>query len=102
MKVRETYINATKGHRFGDSGGWIDAHADTVGGAFRAARAEFGRCVGKVYVDTTGGGAKQVGWVFQKRMRYDDDPKDSYLREVWVEVAESVVVPEEVVRYAEM
>lgn len=90
LKVRETYLNETKGYVFGESE-VMDAYAETTGEVFRNAQEEFGRCVSKMYRDVAEGPPIQVGWVFQKRMTYEDSRRpfaenDYYLREVWVEV----------------
>lgn len=90
LKIRETYVNETKGHQFGQSE-VMDAYADTVGELFRDMQEEFGRCISKMYRDVAGRPPIQVGWVFQKRMVYEDARRpytenDYYLREVWVEV----------------
>jgi hypothetical protein len=62
-----------------------------VGDIFRCSQREHGRCVGKVYVDNpesdlqgdAGGTAIQCGWIFVKRMKYDDC-NETYLMETWV------------------
>jgi len=54
-----------------------------VGDIFRHSQKEFGRCVSKVYQDTPDG-MIALGWVFQKRMQYEDDTSKSYIHEVWV------------------
>lgn len=66
----------------------IETGSETKGELYRECVREFGRCTGKVYVDTKTG-TKQRGWVFVKRMKYEDS-KDVYLREVWVTVHESL------------
>lgn len=85
--IKEVFINRTLNARFGDSG-VIESHCDTPGEVYKACRAEYGRCVSKVYIDTKDGGTKSIGWVFLKRMKYEDarsnKPEDYYLREVWV------------------
>ena len=53
-----------------------------VGDIFRYSQKEFGRCVSKVYLDTDDG-VKQIGWVFQKRERYEDS-KETFIHETWV------------------
>lgn len=90
LYVSESYVNATKGYEFGESGPQ-EAYTDDPGELFRALRREYGRCIGKVYVDDRSGDpalVRAVGWVFVKRMRYEDarpgDPDPTYLREVWV------------------
>src|SRR5262245_42077760 len=91
MKIKEDYVNATEGYGYGDS--MIDL-ADTIfdpesptliGDIFQASQKEYGRCISKVYVDFKDKTRPpiQVGWVFQKRVKYEDS-KDTYLREVWV------------------
>lgn len=66
-----------------------DAGDVTVKRLFRLCAKEYGRCIGKIYVDTKDGETKAVGWVFQKRERYTDC-KDTYIHETWVEVAKEV------------
>lgn len=95
MKMKETFINQTKGYRFGDND-WYEPYTDNVGKLFRSLQKEYGRCVSKVYRDTKD---KTItcGWVFEKRMKYEDargnDPdRDYYTREVWVEIAKDAEV----------
>lgn len=100
LQIKESYVNQTKGYRYGDSG-WYETWTDNTAKLFRTLQQEFGRCMGKIYRDgllLPNGEHKPVGWVFEKRMKYDDarghDPeKDFYIREVWVEVRE--VAPQE-------
>lgn len=86
--IQETFINETKGYQFGH-GPWIDSECETTGELFRQLSREYGRCISKVYV----GEGKPVGWVFEKRMEYDDayrieDKRERvYLRHVWVSVS---------------
>jgi len=54
----------------------------TVGDIFRASQKEHGRCVSKVYQDTNDG-VIAVGWVFQKREKYEDS-KETFIHETWV------------------
>lgn len=108
-EVKETYINRTDNVRFGDSGGWIPALATSRAELFLDCQKEYGRCIGKVYVDEkvfSGCAAfgvivppkyvtREVGWVFEKNMVYEDmqyrkprRKEDIYRREVWVEYRE--------------
>lgn len=87
--ISETFVNATQGYRFGDSEPY-ETYADDCGQLFRDMQREYGRCRGRMYIDSAEG-IKAVGWVFEKRMRYEDardnDPeRDYYLREVWVAI----------------
>jgi len=72
---------------------------DLEGGAlYRAHERAHGRCTGRVYVDrkhavmsdpTSGAFAFEampVGWVFVKRLPFDDTPRRSYLHETWITV----------------
>ena len=81
--VRETYINATEGYRFGESDVY-ETEYDNLGELYHSLRRAHGRCTGRVYIDTEGK-TLTIGWVFIKRTRYED-VNDMYLREVWVEV----------------
>lgn len=65
----------------------LDEH-ELRGELYRHALREYGRCTGKVYVDTDDG-AKAVGWVFVKREHYSEP----YLCTTWV-------MPERVTRAA--
>ena len=69
--------------------GWYETFAETPGELFRANMREYGRCTGKVYVDDAEGKAHPVGWVFQKRIEYQDAHRLSagektYLQDTWV------------------
>ena len=63
----------------------------SLGELFKGLQLDYGRCVSKVYRDRKDSPPIQVGWVFQKRVEYDDCPGESYIREVWVEV--SLIAP---------
>lgn len=91
LMTSETYVNVTEGYQFGSTDRPIEQLAESVGELFRDMQQEFGRCIGKMYRDLADGGVIQVGWVFQKRMTYEDSrrpytERDFYTREVWVEV----------------
>jgi hypothetical protein len=83
--VNETYIDATRGGMIGESEVFESYH-ETPGEVFRSCQKEYGGCVSAVYVDTKDGGTQRVGWVFQKRIAYEDarTKEDTYIREVWV------------------
>jgi hypothetical protein len=91
LMVRESHVNQTKGYRIGDDFDY-EAHTDNKGKLFRYMQREYGRCTSKVYVDTKEG-TKTIGWVFVKKMEYDDWRPTMrgdryYVREVWVTVWE--------------
>lgn len=93
LQIRETYVNQTRMCEFGRSE-WFEPFTDNVGKLFRALQREYGRCTGRSYrdlgQDDTQAPTVWTGWVFEKRMRYEDArgkrPDDYYIREVWVEV----------------
>lgn len=84
LYISETYVNATKGQQFGESGVYETFTSDK-GELYRSLVREFGRCTGRVYVDREGKPPQTVGWVFLKRCNYEDTG-EPYLREVWVTV----------------
>ena len=88
--IQEDYIDATdpeKPVRCGDSGDVYETWTDDLGDLYRSLVREYGRCTGSVYIDRTDGTTVKVGWVFQKRVKYDQGD-GSYLRETWVTVHE--------------
>ena len=91
--ISESFIDATKGHRFGDNEPYQTSYCST-GALYKALQSEYDRCVSKVYVDTKSGEATAIGWVFEKRLEYEDAYRISdknervYTREVWVTVME--------------
>lgn len=54
----------------------------TTGEIFAEMRSQYGRCTSKVYIDTDDG-PRAIGWVFQKRAKYDDS-EETYLQETWI------------------
>jgi hypothetical protein len=89
LLVHVTRVNETRGDCFYDEHEPVEPDT-TNGDIFRLARAEYGRCTGRVYVDTEDG-ARAIGWVFEKRERYTDDG-NVYLAATWI-VPERVVEP---------
>ena len=84
LEIRETYINETRGHRIGETD-WYEPFTDDMGALFRSLQREYGGCVSRVYRDVKGALPLTVGWVFNRRERYEDDERATYLRAVWVE-----------------
>lgn len=82
--IQESYVNATKGYRFGDSDVYESCYSFAeIGKLFRFCQREYGACKSAVYVDTPGDKATRIGWVFGRRERYEDTG-EPYTREVWV------------------
>lgn len=84
--VNEEWLDTKRNLWIGESGVY-ETCMDTPGEVFRACQREHGRCVSKMYVDRESG-AVPIGWVFVKRIPYDDAPRESFLRETWVSLHE--------------
>lgn len=83
--VNETYVNDTEGHGLGDSE-WYETFTPDLGTLYRSIRKEYGGTVATMYRDNPEGPPVKVGWVFFKRVKYED-VAETYLRAVWVEVS---------------
>ena|SRR5689334_7804257 len=94
--AKADYVDETRGLRYGDEPA-SETFTDDRGELYRHCVREYGRCTGRVYVDErqADGTSKPraVGWVFVKRVEYDDADrrhlkgKDrTFLRSVWVTV----------------
>ena len=92
MQVELVGVNRTEGYRLGKHIELVEG--ETAGEVYRELVGRFGRCTGKVFVDTADGDARHVGWVFVKRAEYDDTPREFFTRETWASVVERV--PEQV------
>jgi len=86
LYVQETYVDETREAIFGESSAQ-EAFTDNVGELFRSCQREYGRCVSRVYVDRLDGTSVAIGWVFSKKMQYED-AKKFYVRSVWVTLYE--------------
>ncbi len=91
--ITEKYINRNKGHIYSNVD-WHETQFDDS--QLRDLLKSFSKTLGRVrsmWRDKPSGGRHQVGWVFEKRVEYEDAPKTkparerTYLREVWVEVS---------------
>lgn len=81
--IQETYLNEDRGHIVGETGVYETSY-DDKGSLYHAMVKEYGRCTGKMYIDTKEG-AKTIGWVFTKRIGYSNS-KDTYLQSTWISV----------------
>ena len=87
--LRESSVNATEGHMIGEDSQPIEdtifADVDNLRGElYHFGLREYGRCIGKVYVDAEDG-VRHVGYVFQSRRKYEDCD-ETYLHETWLSV----------------
>ena len=85
MFIKETHVNRSKNY-WVDEPSFTEVSEETIGGIFRSCQKYFGRCIGKIYIDTKTG-TKSLGWVFLRKEKYDDC-KERYLHETWVELHE--------------
>lgn len=115
IEVYETYINSTQRVQFGSTDRFVPSYATSPGELFRDCQKEYGACISRMYRDTRTLVQRgrvafgvivpdtykyetvPVGWVFRKRMRYEDArpcygryrEQDYYIRDVWVEWREA-------------
>lgn len=97
--ISEVFIDKSQGCRVGETEPYEPRFFNNIGLLFRSLQREYGRCVSKVRVDKPNGGAKVVGWVFERYMGYQDvrptDLVKFYIQEVWVTLHDA---PDTVVR----
>lgn len=99
--IRETFVDQSQHAQIGET----DVHEtrfDRRGSLFLSLQKEYGHCVSKVYVDRPNGKAKAIGWVFVKRLQYEDTdrygrPAEYYMQEVWIEIHKRM--PKKTVKY---
>ena len=96
MKIIARGINRTENYRLYDD--YVIDVDDlylgddpSIGEIYREMQREYGRCVSKMYKDLAnneqGHAYVQIGWVFEKRVKYDDS-KETFLQETWVSLAD--------------
>jgi len=81
MLIQEQWIDRTRNCGNGETEPY-EAFTDEPGKLYRSCLKEYGRCTGKIYIDTPDG-AKAIGWVFLKRAKYDDC-NETFLLETWI------------------
>ena len=79
--IQETCVDRTQNLRTYDSDIYEAFTTDKVQ-LFRSLQREHGRCTGYIYIDTKTGRQK-IGWVFEKRVKYDDC-NEYYIQETWI------------------
>jgi len=86
MLIQETYFNKTEKHMISESDLYTP-FTDDISALFKALQKEHGRCISRVYSDDKDGVPHHVGWIFQKKRKYEDTD-EYYLQEVWVTLYE--------------
>lgn len=86
MRIQETFVNQTEDCIFGESEPY-EPYTDNTGKLFLNLQKEYGRCRSAMYIDKSDGSIIKCGWVFEKKMQYEDTgrygrPKKFYIREV--------------------
>lgn len=95
MLVQEEYLDATNRYHLGSSGLYTPFTTD-IGKLFQRFQKEYGKCVSHVYVDGPNEKPLSVGWVFQKRVKYDRS-EETYLQEIWVSLHDEK--PKQTIQY---
>jgi hypothetical protein len=86
--IQESMTNEDEGYRIHDTDVY-ETHHNNIKDLFKSLQKEYGRCMGKIFVDRydglLGDTAVQVGWIFEKKVKYDDT--DAYFTQAtWVAV----------------
>ena len=81
--IQETFINKTENISYGESEVY-ETFTSNILELFKFMKKEYGRCVGKVYIDENDFSIV-VGWIFEKKMKYSD-VDDHYVQQTRVTV----------------
>jgi hypothetical protein len=84
LTIKETWVNRTQNHIVGDSGKY-ETRFEETNELFAFCQKEYGKCVSNMYVDHCLYGTLKIGWVFEKKMKYENC-NDTYIQQTWVEV----------------
>lgn len=82
LHIRVELVDEDRGYRFGDDTPYETMYEET-GDLFKALMKEYGRCTSKMFVDKLDGSAKQVGWCFEKKAKYEDT-NELFTQAAWV------------------
>jgi hypothetical protein len=82
--IQETWIDQKNKSIIGETDIY-ETFTDNKGDLFRSLQNEYGRCVSKIFVDESDGKQKQVGWVFEKKQKYDDI-NEFFILETWITI----------------
>lgn len=85
--IQETMLDATNGGFFNESPVY-KTRFTTTAEVYKFCLKEYGRCVSKVYIDDPNGKPMHIGWVFQKRAKYEACD-ETYIQETWVSLHEA-------------
>jgi hypothetical protein len=82
--IQETWIDQKNKSIIGETDIY-ETFTDSKGKLFKALQNEYGRCISKIFVDDLDGKTKQVGWVFEKKQKYDD-VNEFFILETWITI----------------
>ncbi len=84
--IAEDFVEVQGDRRLGlgGNGDPYESMFTSVGDAYRGCVRLYGRCIGKVYIDGPDGPPVHIGWIFVKRVPYEDEPRKTYLQEAWI------------------
>lgn len=82
LVINESLVNKTNNVFCGESE-FYEPFTDHLGDLFRSLQKTYGRCTGKVYIDAPDGRSWPVGWVFEKKDKYDDG-SGTFIAETWI------------------
>ena len=94
LQIQENFIgeDLATGKSWGqEPSPYYEPYTDNLGQLFKSLRREYGRCTSRVYQDAPDGTADPIGWVFEKKVEYEDADRARltgrerfYNRQVWV------------------
>lgn len=96
LLIQETFANATENY-IGHETEVYETRFSDVKALYKSLTSEYGRCTSKMYIDSAAGESKAIGWVFEKRVKYDDS-KETFIQQVWVSV--HTATPKKSIQYA--
>lgn len=94
--VQETFENKSEGYLMNE-GEVYESFTDNLKDLFRSMQDEYGRCISTCFIDIRGK-SKKIGWVFEKKMRYEDTG-EHYIQHTWINIHEKEPETETVVYY---
>ena len=84
--ISETWVNQTEHYIIGENEPY-EPYTNIIKDLFTSLQREYGKCVSKMYIDTNEE-SKQIGWVFEKKVKYTDCDK-TYIQETWITLHKS-------------
>lgn len=103
--IEEVHNDVTVGYCIADIPAYETFTSDR-GRLYKSLVGTYGRCVGAMHFESEGGRTvPNIGWVFQKRRRYEDTGRGTgrkavyYIHEVWVTLVHRATVTRKIETY---